>query len=127
MPPSRGSSLPKDRTCVSYVSCISWQILYHEHHLGAEDEPLYVRAGEFGQDLEVLDSALPLTSQVWLGKSDNLLVCLENEATIRGLNFLLCFKCDSFKNMRDIGWLRFEMIHLVAAQRAGLVGGGWDK
>ena len=71
MPFSRGSSLPRDRTCVSYVSCISRQILYH---LGAQDVPIYVRAGESGQDLEVLDSALPPTSQVWLGKSDKLLV-----------------------------------------------------
>ena len=26
---SRGSSLPKDRNCISYVSCIGRQILYH--------------------------------------------------------------------------------------------------
>ena len=71
MPFSRGSSLPKDRTCVSYVSCISRQILYH---LGAQDVLIYVRAGESGQDVEVLDSAFPLTSKVWLGKSNNLLV-----------------------------------------------------
>ena len=29
MPFSRGSSWPRDRTCVSYVSCISRRILYH--------------------------------------------------------------------------------------------------
>jgi len=71
MPFSRGSSLPKDRTCVSYVSSISRQILYH---LGAQDVLIYVRAEESGQDVEVLDSAFPLTSKVWLGKSNNLLV-----------------------------------------------------
>ena len=27
--PSRGSSPPRDRTCVSYVSCIGRQVLYH--------------------------------------------------------------------------------------------------
>ena len=29
MPSSRESSLPRDQTCVSYVSCIGRQILYH--------------------------------------------------------------------------------------------------
>ena len=29
----RGSSWPRDGTCVSYVSCIGRQILYHWHHL----------------------------------------------------------------------------------------------
>ena len=29
MPSSRGSSPPRDRTCVSYISCISRQLLYH--------------------------------------------------------------------------------------------------
>ena len=29
MPSSRGSSQPRDRTCVSYVSCIGRQVLYH--------------------------------------------------------------------------------------------------
>ena len=31
----RGSSQPRDRTCVSYVSCIGRQVLYHYHHLGS--------------------------------------------------------------------------------------------
>ena len=29
MPSSRGSSLSKDQTCVSYISCISRRVLYH--------------------------------------------------------------------------------------------------
>ena len=29
MPSSKGSSQPRDQTCVSYVSCIGRQILYH--------------------------------------------------------------------------------------------------
>ena len=29
MPSSRGSSLPRDQTCDSYVSCIGRQVLYH--------------------------------------------------------------------------------------------------
>lgn len=33
-PSSRGSSQPRDGTCVSYVSCIGRQVLYHYHHLG---------------------------------------------------------------------------------------------
>ena len=30
---SRGSSPPRDQTCISYVSCLSRQALCHEHHL----------------------------------------------------------------------------------------------
>ena len=33
--PSRGSPQPRDRTSISYVSCIGWQVLYHYHHLGS--------------------------------------------------------------------------------------------
>ena len=29
MPSSRGSSQPRDQTCVSYISCIGRQLLYH--------------------------------------------------------------------------------------------------
>ena len=29
MPSSRGSSPPRDQTCVSYISCISKRVLYH--------------------------------------------------------------------------------------------------
>ena len=29
MPSSRGSSQPRDLTCVSYVSCVSRRVLYH--------------------------------------------------------------------------------------------------
>ena len=32
---SRGSSRARDRTHVSYVSCIGMQVLYHWHHLGS--------------------------------------------------------------------------------------------
>jgi len=32
---SRGSSQPRDWTCVSSVSCIVWQVLYHKCHLGS--------------------------------------------------------------------------------------------
>ena len=35
MPSSRGSSQLRDGTCVSYVSCIGRQVLYHQHHLGS--------------------------------------------------------------------------------------------
>ena len=35
MPSSRGSSRPRDQTRVSYVSCISRQVLYHRHNLGS--------------------------------------------------------------------------------------------
>ena len=29
VPSSRGSSQPRDQTCISYVSCIGRQVLYH--------------------------------------------------------------------------------------------------
>ena len=35
MPSSRGSSGPRDRTHLSYVSCTGRQVLYQEHHLGS--------------------------------------------------------------------------------------------
>ena len=35
IPFSRGSSQPRDRTCISCVSCIGRQILYHRHHPGS--------------------------------------------------------------------------------------------
>ena len=34
VPSSRGSSKPRDRTCVSYVSCISRWVLYHWYPMG---------------------------------------------------------------------------------------------
>ena len=34
VPSSRGSSPPSDQTCVSYISCIGRQVLYHQCHLG---------------------------------------------------------------------------------------------
>ena len=43
MPSSRGSSQPKDWMHISYVSCISGQILYHEHHLESVGEHLWTR------------------------------------------------------------------------------------
>ena len=33
---SRGSSQPRDGTCVSFVSCIGRWVLYHERHLGSQ-------------------------------------------------------------------------------------------
>ena len=35
MPFTGGSSWPRDRTCISYISCIGRRVLYHEHHLGS--------------------------------------------------------------------------------------------
>ena len=34
LPSFRGSSRPRDRTCISYVSCIGRQVLYLSRHLG---------------------------------------------------------------------------------------------
>ena len=35
LPFSRGTSWPRDWTCVSYVSCIGRWVLYHNHHPGS--------------------------------------------------------------------------------------------
>ena len=37
MPSSRGSSQPRDQTCVPYVFCIGRRVLYHQHHLGSPE------------------------------------------------------------------------------------------
>ena len=38
MPSSRGSSKPRDRTQVSYISCTGKQVLYHYCHLGSPND-----------------------------------------------------------------------------------------
>ena len=40
MPLSRGSSQPRHRTCISYISCIGRQVLYHQRHLGNSGQAL---------------------------------------------------------------------------------------
>ena len=40
MPSSRGSSQPRDQSCVSYVPCIGRWVLYHYHHLGSQARAL---------------------------------------------------------------------------------------
>ena len=37
MPSSRQSSQPRDQTCVSYISCIGRQVLYHWCHVGSPE------------------------------------------------------------------------------------------
>ena len=39
MPSSRGSSRPRDRTCVSYVPCIGRLVLYHYCNLDTSLQP----------------------------------------------------------------------------------------
>ena len=43
LPFSRGSSQPRDRTRVSYVSCVGRRVLYHQSHLGS---PFHIRGNE---------------------------------------------------------------------------------
>ena len=40
VPSSMGSSQPRDRTHLSYVSCIGRRVLYHQRHLGSPSEHL---------------------------------------------------------------------------------------
>ena len=41
MPFLKGSSQPRDRICISYVSCIGRWVLYHWYHLGSGSLPGY--------------------------------------------------------------------------------------
>ena len=41
VPSSRGSSRPRDWTCISCISCIGRWVLYHYHHLEAPPNQLY--------------------------------------------------------------------------------------
>ena len=45
---SRRSSQPRNRTCVSYISCINKQILYHMSHQGS---PMEILMGSFYKTL----------------------------------------------------------------------------
>ena len=47
MPSSRGSSQPRDRTCVSYISFAGRQVLYCLHHLGNPVSSLRLEATVF--------------------------------------------------------------------------------
>ena len=52
MPLSRGSSLPRDQTCVSYVfSYIGSKVLYHQHHPGS---PLVIQFSSVTQSSPTL-------------------------------------------------------------------------
>ena len=44
MPSSRGSSLPRDGTHISYISCIGRWVLYHWCHLGSPKHTFYSQA-----------------------------------------------------------------------------------
>ena len=39
---SKGSSQPRNRTCISYVSCTGRQVLYHQHHLGTAFKKMFL-------------------------------------------------------------------------------------
>ena len=66
VPSSRGSSQPRDQTHVSYVSCISRQVLYHWCHLGSPEiralDSKPVSATNGLRDLE------KLTQPLWVSK-----------------------------------------------------------
>ena len=73
MSSSRGSSQPRDRTHVSYVSCIGRWLLYHQHHLGSPNlsQPLKKNKlifGCAGSSLRQVGATLqlwPLSFSLW--------------------------------------------------------------
>ena len=61
MPFPRGSSQPRDRICISYVSCISRWVLYHWYHLGSG-----IEAGYSPQGCKQLDMAKKLSTHIYI-------------------------------------------------------------
>ena len=61
MPFPRGSSQPKDRICISYVSCIGRLILYHWYHLGSG-----IQAGYHPWSCKQLDMTKKLSTQIYI-------------------------------------------------------------
>ena len=47
MPSSRGSSQPRDRTCISFISCTGKKVLYHQSHLGGPITLPYILYSKF--------------------------------------------------------------------------------
>ena len=76
MPSSRGSSRPRDRTHIPYVSCPGREILYYYCHLGSLSLPVPSLHSNVGTHLLTsrvipsswLPSGLALTSVDWKGK-----------------------------------------------------------
>ena len=59
MSSSRGSSLPRNCTCVSYVFCIGRRVLYYQRHLGSQPwasyiDSLYLNSSENGFKFHML-------------------------------------------------------------------------
>ena len=75
---SRGSSQPRDRTHISYVSCIGRQVLYHKCHLRSP-ETLHV-VGKKAQKTQVQTLVMLLASPVFLAS------CLASLS----LSYLIC-------------------------------------
>ena len=61
MPFPRGSSQPKDRICISYVSCIGRLILYHWYHLGSG-----IWVGYHPWGCKQLDMTKKLSTQIYI-------------------------------------------------------------
>ena len=66
MPTSRGTSRPRDRTHVSYVSGTGRQVLYHEHHLGSPIFELYLTSLFRTAVWELGNWKLPSKEQLWV-------------------------------------------------------------
>ena len=63
MPSSRGSSWPRDRTCISHVYCIGRQVLYQECHWEAPVSLWKWKVSESESHSVMSDSATPWTVQ----------------------------------------------------------------
>ena len=88
MPSSRGSSQPRDRTCVSYVSCIGRQVLYH---LGSPSLTYAAAAAKSLQSCPWQPTRLP---HLWDSPGKN---------TGVGCHFLL--QCMKVKSEREVAQL----------------------
>ena len=68
MPSSRGSSWPRDRTCIYYISCIDRCVLYHWHHLRFGIDNFRIQSSPEMQPLESpqLCSFVPNTFSIFI-------------------------------------------------------------
>ena len=58
---SKGASWPRDRTHISYISCIGRQILFHWCHLGSLEDPLLEFNKVYTMNLELKIILIPDT------------------------------------------------------------------
>ena len=65
MPPTRGSSQPRDQTFISHISCIGRRVLYHLHHLGSPNHLQEIPNQKKGYIIYQMCKGLLLTQDIF--------------------------------------------------------------